>query len=325
MRTSRVKLERASYYHVTSRALGREFIFDAVAAEQFVKFMRLAERFAGVRVITYCVMSNHFHLLVHVPNRQTITDAEMLRRIEPTTTPKAYARFLAQWNRMVEQKSASGLDQLRQSVLARMFDLSFFVKDLKYRFSMWFNHRNKRRGPLWEERFKSSLIDHAPGYLTTAAAYIDNNPVRAGIVQDPKDFRFCGYAAALNGDQEARAELAQLIDAQGIEGKDDLVLSRYRLLLFGKGILTEGRAGYSQAEIEQVFAAQGKLQPWELAKHRLRWLSDGAVIGSKAFVADVRASVRDKLKMRRPEGAHAVGNDHPVFTLRSLTSRLRQG
>lgn len=50
---------------------------------------------------------------------------------------------------------------------------------------------------LWAERFKSVLVEGFGNALETVAAYIDLNPVWAGIVEDPKDYRFCGYAEAV--------------------------------------------------------------------------------------------------------------------------------
>jgi hypothetical protein len=219
---------------------------------------------------------------------------------------------------MAKQGSASGLDQLRQGVLQRMFDLSFFMKELKQRFSTWHNFREKRRGPVWEDRFKSTLIENKPGYLATAAAYIDNNPVRAGIVKDPKEFRHCGYAAALAGDARAQEGLDMVVAAFGVEGSPSPILKRYRLLLFGKGIATEGKSGYSRAEVEQTFVQSGALQPWELAKHRLRWLSDGVVIGSRAFVQDMSRQLGAKLKLRRSNSPHETENAPSTCTLRAL-------
>ncbi len=72
------------------------------------------------------------------------------------------------------------------------------MKLLKQRFSQWHNARNARKGTLWEERFRSVLVDGAGEALLTMAAYIDLNPVRAGIVQDPKDYRWSGYGEALH-------------------------------------------------------------------------------------------------------------------------------
>ena len=91
MRSLRATVPESAFYHVTSRALEKRFIFDEPAAEVFRGFMRQVEAFTGVRVVTYCVMSNHFHLLLHVPKRQAIPDAEMLARLENSFSPKAFA------------------------------------------------------------------------------------------------------------------------------------------------------------------------------------------------------------------------------------------
>jgi putative transposase len=49
---------------------------------------------------------------------------------------------------------------------------------------------------LWSERFKSVLLEGGPA-VAAIAAYIDLNPVRAGLCEDPKDYRYCGYAEAI--------------------------------------------------------------------------------------------------------------------------------
>ncbi len=49
---------------------------------------------------------------------------------------------------------------------------------------------------LWADRFKSLLIEGGEA-LAAVAAYIELNPVRAGLCADPKDYRYCGYAEAL--------------------------------------------------------------------------------------------------------------------------------
>jgi REP element-mobilizing transposase RayT len=316
MRTARAKIEGAAYYHVMNRILERRYILKDEVAEKFRSLMRQVEAFTGVQVVTYCLMTNHVHLLLRVPQRQELTDPEILARLEKVSSPAAFAQFMDLWNRMLEQKSEAGLQELRQSVLKRMFDISFFMKELKQRFTQWYNRRAKRNGTLWQDRFKSTLIENKPGYLATAAAYIDNNPVRARLVKDPKDYRFCGYAAALAGDRAAQAGLAKVIEAYGVFGPADQVLPRYRMLLFGKGLETPEKAGYSHEERDAVFTAQGELQPWTLAKHRLRWLSDGAVIGSKAFVAEMRTRLREKLRLKRAAGEYPAEESEQVCALR---------
>jgi hypothetical protein len=70
------------------------------------------------------------------------------------------------------------------------------MKELKGRFAQWYNRRHHRYGVLWAERFKSVLIEEGQA-LSAVAAYIDLNPLRAGLCEDPKDYRYCGYAEAI--------------------------------------------------------------------------------------------------------------------------------
>ena len=70
----------------------------------------------------------------------------------------------------------------------RMHDISIFIKELKGRFAQWYNRRHGRSGVLWTGRFKSVLLQDDQT-VTIIAAYIDLNPVRAGLCEDPKEYR----------------------------------------------------------------------------------------------------------------------------------------
>jgi len=85
-----------------------------------------------------------------------------------------------------------------------MYDLSSFFKELKGQFAQWYNRRHERYGVPWAERFKIVLLEGGEA-VAVVGAYIELNPVRAGLCADPKDYRYCGYAEALakgtGGDQ----------------------------------------------------------------------------------------------------------------------------
>ena len=321
MRTARAKIEGAAYYHVMNRILERRYILKDEVAEKFRTLMRQVEAFTGVQVVTYCIMTNHVHLLLRVPDRKVLSDSEMLARLEKLASPLAFAQFMDQWNRMLEQKSESGLDELRQSVMVRMFDISVFMKELKQRFTQWYNRRAKRNGTIWQERFKSSLIENKRDYLATAAAYIDLNPVRAGLVEDPKDFRFCGYAEALAGSAAAMSGLAVLAGMYGNRTDDEWILGTHRIILFGKGVQCKDKPGFTPEEVDQVYEEKGVLQPWVVAGHRLRWLADGAVIGSKEYVQELRTQLREKMGFKRAAGAYEADETANICTLRSLRGK----
>jgi hypothetical protein len=78
-----------------------------------------------------------------------------------------------------------------------MYDLSEFMKGVKQRFTQWYNREHGRTGTLWEGRFKSVLVEG--GFAArVVAAYIDLNPVRAGMVSRPEDYRWSSYGVAMS-------------------------------------------------------------------------------------------------------------------------------
>ena len=234
MRRKRYKPTSLSYFHLMSRTVDGEAFFGDLEREVFRKMIWQVADFSGIRVITYAVMKNHFHLFVEVPEKTEVSDEELVRRFrvlypQPTPwqpmSPGILAKHLA-------YNTAEGQDQ-RRVLTRRMGDVSELMKTLKQRFSMWFNRSRERFGPVWSDRFKSVLVEGDLEALRTVAAYIDLNAVRAGLVSDPKDYRFCGYAEALGGGKAAREGLRIL----------DRNLAGYRQVLYGSGSGGKGGEG----------------------------------------------------------------------------------
>ncbi|MDQ8209627.1 transposase, partial [Coraliomargarita sp. SDUM461003] len=207
MKIRRTKVHgRDAVYHCMSRVVNGERLFQDREKEMLRKMIWQVADFCGVEVLTYCVMSNHFHVLLRVPDGQRVDDAELMRRyrvLYPKPT-KYQADSVKVLTSQLEADSEEA-QQLRAKLLARMGDVSEYMKAVKQRFSVWFNRNHQRYGTLWADRFKSVLVEGHGNPLQTMAAYIDLNPVRAGIVEDPKDYRFCGYAEAVVGVKAAQA------------------------------------------------------------------------------------------------------------------------
>ncbi len=153
MRKARLKApahHEVAFYHCISRVVDRQFVFGPPEKEQFVALMREYEAFCGVRIVTFCVMSNHFHVLVEVPKRPegVMYDAELLKRVERLSGLAGGGTT----RQMLEQLRRQGHDQAaeeyKERYLARMWDLSGFMKLLKQRFTQWFNHERGRKGTL---------------------------------------------------------------------------------------------------------------------------------------------------------------------------------
>jgi putative transposase len=286
MRPKRLKLENG-IYHCMSRTVNGEALFARREKEVLRKMLHRVADFSGVRILTFCLMNNHFHLLVEVNSQTNVSDQELIRRYrvlypKPTEYEPASADIL-------EKKLMQGGEEaetIRARLLARMGDVSAFMKTLKQRFSTWFNKTYDRFGPLWSDRFKSVLVEGKENVLQTMAAYIDLNPVRAGIVNDPKDYRFCGYAEAVAGKKGAVEALAFLTAGlYPISSKE--ALAAYRCALFGKGgSAVSAGAHISREEALRVLQEEHGSLPWHvLLCCRIRYLTEGIALGSQEFMA----------------------------------------
>jgi REP element-mobilizing transposase RayT len=286
-RLSRTKLIGVdAVYHVMSRTVGNTFLFKDAEKEVFRKMMWQVADFCGVEVLTYCVLSNHFHVLVRVPYLESVSDAELLRRFK-VLYPKPTKYQVASFADIERLLLAGGADaaEVRQSLLSRMGDLSEFMKTLKQRFSIWYNRNHDQRvGTLWADRFKSVLVEGQGNALQTMAAYIDLNPVRAGIVEDPKDYRFCGYGEAVSGMKAAQSGLIRIWSDHGAKEVDS-ALGAHRLLIFGKHASEPGLSEMSRERALKVLDQEnGQLPKAVMLRCRVRYFTDGAILGSAEYV-----------------------------------------
>ena len=178
------------------------------------------------------------------------------------------------------------------------------MKELKHRFSRWYNRRHDRFGTLWAERFKSVLVEDQPTCLEAVAAYIDLNPVRAGLVDDPKDYRFCGYAAAVAGNTLARKGL------MSFQGKarwgECAAAYRMRLFVGGGAAHQSGKVVLDKEKIKEVIEQGGELSVGQVLRLRVRHMSDGLALGTRAFVNEVFTLHREKFGPKRKDGARPI-------------------
>lgn len=276
---------RAAVYHVMTRTVNGELLFKDREKEILRKMIWQVADFCGVDVLTYCIMSNHFHVLLRVPDRAAVSDRELMRRYQ-VLYPKPTKYQEASVEIMEAQLEAGGeeAEEIRRKLLARMTDVSEFMKAVKQRFSVWYNRSHKRYGTLWAERFKSVLVEGQGNPLQTMAAYIDLNPVRAGLVEDPKDYRFCGYAEAVAGVVEAKRGLIKIWTDHGAK-RIDSALRMHRMLIFGKHASEPSLSEMTrQRALEILDQEDGELPKSVMLRCRVRYFTDGAILGSSEFV-----------------------------------------
>ena len=227
-----------------------------------------------------------------------------------------------------KNQATKAMRELKAKYTYRMGNMSEFMKSLKQRFSRWYNKTHGRRGTLWEERYSATAVS-AGSAAKMVAAYIDLNPLRAGMVADAKDYRWSSYGEAVAGGKRGKrardgyVKLYQAMDRAGAvieEISAEEVLRRYRMLMAEEGVeadqgglpMVQGqraskrrkrRRGYSREEIDQILEQNGKLSRAEILRCKTRYFTDGAVIGSKSFVNRFFKQVKDGLAGDRQVGA----------------------
>jgi putative transposase len=336
-------LQSVAYYHVVSRIVDRQMVLGAEERDELIKQMRRYEALGGLRVVTYCIMSNHFHMLVEVPPRPIteaplFTEAEWLRHIERSLGKGKADGF----RQLFEMYRGNGCEAVIGAVMAgyekRMFNVSCFMQNVKQSFSAWFNKRRGRKGTLWEETFRSVLVEGAGPTLATMAAYIDLNPVRAKLVDDPAEYLWSGYGEAIAAGSDgakARAGLAVVGRIFGEEAQGDAgweaVAARYRLWLYGEGQevrsdgVSAGRVGFSLEEIEKVRAEGGKLSLGQMLRLKVNYFSRAGIFGTAGFINEVFESVRERFGKNRKTGARKLRGVEtgPLRVLRDLKQGMR--
>lgn len=267
-----------------SRTVNGEWLFDDEAKGVFASHMWKVADFCGLQVLSFCVMSNHFHILVRVPDGSSVQvgDQELMRRYEvlhPGDTPGDRARLLTY--ETIFREGGDEAEQLRRFLLSRMHDVSWFMRLLKQRFSIWFNSNHRRFGTLWAERYKSVLVEGRRNALLATALYIELNPVRAGMVSHPKNYPHCSCAYSSRGDERANAGILSTTKGYLKDGAGVTEALQFYLKQIGKGSLGSSERAALKRRLEKGDASVA-LTDLVMVKNRM--FTDSEVFGSEAFI-----------------------------------------
>jgi putative transposase len=281
------------FVHVTSRVRGQEFLLGPKEKEAFRELAFRWAEFSGITVVTYCVMSNHFHLLLWVPEKGAVEHDEVVRRLKLVWSKdkvKAWEQFYG----LHGEEDQTKLDAL---VTDRMFDLAEFMRVLKHGYTLWYNRMHDCTGAFWDARYRSVVVEGNPLALMSVAAYVDLNPIRAGMVEDPMDYRWSGYAAACGGGKAERKGLDLLVRLsrgylpEKAEGARLMQLKGDREKEGQTPEVGDWRTIGAELEAERKKRAAPKSWGDVQAAYRIWLYSKGA---SKADVDRVRKKIRDR-------------------------------
>jgi REP element-mobilizing transposase RayT len=198
-RSTLISLEATPYYHCVARCVRRAFLcgkdketgrsFDHRKTWLVQRFKLLAEIFA-IQIPAYAVMSNHYHLVLHVDKATSDewSQEEVISRWKRLYRgPDIVQRFT-----LGEPLSDAELETVHKTVETwrdRLTSISWFMSCLNYYIALRANKEDGCTGRFWEGRFESQgLLDVAA--LLSCMAYVDLNPIRAGIADSLEESAF---------------------------------------------------------------------------------------------------------------------------------------
>ena len=208
-RSSLISLADTPWYHVVNRCVRRAFLcgHDAATGSNFdhrrgwieTRIRELASVFT-IDVAAYAVMSNHYHAVLRVDaaRAQALGDDEVLRRwTQLFTGPLLVQRYLVPAVReTMGQAERDKVHEFAETYRQRLADVSWFMRVLNETIARQANAEDRCKGRFWEGRFKSqALLDEQA--LLAAMAYVDLNPIRAGMAETLHDSAHTSIAARL--------------------------------------------------------------------------------------------------------------------------------
>lgn len=245
-------------------------------------------------VLGFCLMGNHFHLLVTMRPEDEVSDEEVKESFQ--------RRYGDEYTLMPGQ-----IPFYRQ----KWTSLSEYVKEIKQSFTRMYNKKRGRKGTFWAERFKSVIVEKGET-LINCLAYIDLNPVRAGLVDRPENYRWSSLGYRL------RSSYKEQFLSWNLGLKEYNVKSpKQRLRLYREFVYARGGVDIGKGKIlDGVPLPEGV----ERFIQRTRFFTDAGIIGSKEFVRQGFELFRDIIRPKRERKPHRIRGLDQIYSMKRLSA-----
>lgn len=288
-------------YHVMSRTALDGFVLGDVEKEYLLKLIKRLSSVYFAEIMGFCIMGNHFHLVVKMHPGNQYSEGEIKDR---------YEHYYGDG----KEPGPGQIPALRD----KWESLSEFIKDIKQSFSRFYNRQYNRRGFFWGERFKSVIVENGET-LINCLAYVDLNPVRAGIVEKPEDYRWCSLGYHVQSDNEGRfLSLDFGLEEFGMKGAKERLRS-YRQFVYEKGCINVSTGKQIRENIVEDEREKGfEIGEVDRFRYRTRYFTDSGIIGSKAFVSRLYTTFKGHFSSKHEKKPKAIGGLGGIYSLKRL-------
>lgn len=238
-RSQQIYTDVTPYYHCVSRCVRRSFLCgsDQLTGKSYEhrkewveqRILTLASIYC-IDISAYAVMSNHYHLVAFI-NKETalsLSANEIIERwCREHQMPPLIQQFVA--GNFMSNAEINACNRLIETWRARLYSISWFMKELNYAIAVQANKEDQCTGRFWEGRFKSQalLSDKA---LLCAMAYVDLNPIRSKMAKTPEQSAHTAIKARLISLKNGHTSTQSLQNFRGYEHNDKKQGIPFRLM-----------------------------------------------------------------------------------------------
>ena len=214
-------------HHLTSRIAHRVYFLKEEERNAFQDLMLRVAFFCGLRLLGWCIMENHFHILVYLPSPEILPQDEVISRYRSLSGVMGRDDLACDFDRWARQgeTGAKLINEAVRRLRNRMYSIAWFMKLVKQWFTEGYNSCNSHKGTMWEATYHDRVIFELDSPATRdCLCYIHLNPIRAAITSDFGAYPWSSLTAAHNGDPVA---LSGLRLAYGGMTDDTEILTRH--------------------------------------------------------------------------------------------------
>ncbi len=308
-----VSLDATPYYHCISRCVRQNFLcgVDPISNVSYEhrkswvedKLLKLASIYC-IDVCAYAIMSNHYHVVLHI-NKDKALELSPKEVVSRWSAEHKLPLLISRWlnGEIATDAEQNKCIEIIEVWRKRLWSLSWFMRELNYAIAYKANREDDCKGHFWEGRFKSqALLDEKA--LAAAMAYVDLNPVRAGIAKTPEDSPYTSIRRRLKSTEYefSNTRLYPFARNKDLNSKDRLpfgLIDYLQLLDWTSRCVAVGKAHVPESRPALLVRLQFDDDRWLSCFTKISLVRTTAVGGSNQYVALKVALNKSKLNMLR--------------------------